>query len=205
MGQYYLPIIATTTGLSKAYSRHIIINGKREYVMAKLTEHSWWGNRFVEAVSNDIYQLARPVKVAWVGDYVDQIEDAYDTPNGNRLSSQLINDLWKWTWDTPDNKLYDVEPTDFTLEHKYLINHTKRVYVNCDEYYQNSVFDGDWCIHPLPLLTVVGNGLGGGDYSYPTEDSTPELVGTWAWDEISIEDAPPTGYQEIVPMFKEKR
>ena len=27
-----------------------------------------------------------------------------------------------------------------------------------NSYYKRCVFDGGWCIHPLPLLTVIGNG-----------------------------------------------
>ena len=63
--------------------------------------------------------------------------------------------------------------------------------------------DGDWCIHPLPLLTCIGNGLGGGDYTNPTLASTDHLLGTWAWDEITITDEPINDYEEIYPLFKE--
>lgn len=62
---------------------------------------------------------------------------------------------------------------------------------------------GDWCIHPLPLLTCLGNGLGGGDYRSPTDDSSDFLVGTWAWDNLSIKDKPILEYNELQPVFKE--
>jgi hypothetical protein len=64
-----------------------------------------------------------------------------------------------------------------------------------------------WCIHPLPLLTCIGNGYGGGDYMRPTPSSDYDMVGAWAWDEISIEDDSPLlddGYAEIFPIFKEE-
>ena len=80
----------------------------------------------------------------------------------------------------------------------------ERKYINCSTYYKNSEMTEKWCLHPLPIMTCIGNGLGGGDYSSPTDDSTEEYVGYWAWDEISIEDQPPANYTEIEPVFKEK-
>ena len=62
---------------------------------------------------------------------------------------------------------------------------------------------GDWCIHPLPLLTCIGNGLGGGDYTDTTDDSTEDYVGYWAWNKISIADTAPDDYTELSPIFKE--
>ena len=68
-----------------------------------------------------------------------------------------------------------------------------------------SKYDGfEWCVHPLPLLTCIGNDLGGGDYRYPTKDSTTDLVGTWAFDKISIQDDLIPFYKEITPVFKEQ-
>ena len=65
--------------------------------------------------------------------------------------------------------------------------------------------DGDkWCMHPLSLLTAIGNGYGGGDYRSPTLASTFELVGYWAWDEINITDNIPENYELLQPIFKEK-
>lgn len=56
-----------------------------------------------------------------------------------------------------------------------------------------------WRIHPLPLLTAIGNGLGGGDYYGINTDD----VGTWAWNEISVEDEPPVEYTEVKYTFRE--
>ena len=52
------------------------------------------------------------------------------------------------------------------------------------EYIKNNTVD-EWCLHPLSLLTALGNGKGGGDYHGINED----LIGYWAFDEISFEDA----------------
>ena len=47
-----------------------------------------------------------------------------------------------------------------------------------------------WTVHPLPLLTCDGNGRGGGDWHEENPDGTEKenakLVGTWAYDHISV-------------------
>ncbi len=195
MGQYYRAIIKKNNRYS-VYNRDIIRNGKCEYMVAKLTEHSWWLNEFVNAVCLNIYK--EKSHIAWVGDYADDM----DTVNG--LNHTEIKKLHKRTWDC---KGKSVEVSDFTLDGKYLINHTKKQFVDCSKFFENSIMHsqyGDWCFHPLPLLTCIGNGLGDGDYCSPTDESTEKYVSAWAWDKISIEDTPLEGFAEIFPIFKEK-
>lgn len=195
MGQYFRAITQKNTGTTTVYNRHIKRKDKEEYTFAKLTEHSWWLNEFVNAVCLGIYQQKENIRVAWVGDYADDV----DTING--LDHEKIVKLHKLTWDC---KGIAVEPTDFTLDNLYLINDTKKQFVDCNKYYKSSVTKDDWCFHPLPILTCIGNGQGGGDYNYPTDDSTIEYVGAWAWDKISIKDNKPEDYEEINVTFKEK-
>lgn len=195
MGQYYRAITQKQNGTITVYNRNIIRNGEEEYMVAKLTEHSWWLNEFVNAICLDVYQRHEPTRIAWVGDYADDI----DSING--LDNEKITKLHRHCWDC---KGVAVMPTDFTLKDKYLVNHSGCEYVDCNKYYKNSLMKDGWCMHPLPLLTCIGNGLGGGDYCSPTDDSTAELVSTWAWDEISIMDEPPKDYEELVVTFKEK-
>ena len=47
MGQYYRTLKKESNGRLVVYNRNIIVDGKEEYMMAKLTEHSWWYNPFV--------------------------------------------------------------------------------------------------------------------------------------------------------------
>ena len=64
MGQYYQPILGNVYGgQCKVFDRSV--NG--EYTMAKLLEHSWWNNTFVNAFSAFLYN--NPGRVCWVGDY----------------------------------------------------------------------------------------------------------------------------------------
>lgn len=201
MGQYYNILMKEENKNTVVYNRDLIVNGKKEYTMAKLTEHSWWYNPMVNAIAEKIYLTNNPVQVIWMGDYACDFIEENEEFNG--ITYNKLQKLYERCWS--DNK--KTEPlfsTEFTLNDTYLVNHTKKQYIDCSLYYKNSVMKDDWCLHPLPLLTCIGNGLGGGDYRYPTDNSTTDLVGTWAYDKISISDNPINDYEEIYPIFKEK-
>lgn len=70
MGQYY-NILTYKNKKYKIYDRSLDHNdgNKPEYMLAKLTEHSWIYNDTMMSFSNIIYQ--NPMKIAWVGDYSD--------------------------------------------------------------------------------------------------------------------------------------
>ncbi len=204
MGQYYRVITQQGQNHFKIYNRNIIVGNKQEYTPAKLTEHSWWLNPFVNAICESIYKT--PKKVVWLGDYsMDFMDDFQDGFNG--LSRERIKHWDKIVWGKNDKSIA-IKDTTFTLDGKYLLNHSKRTFVNGSTFFKRNLMKskdcGEWCMHPLPLLTCIGNGCGGGDYRYPTDDASIDLIGTWAFDEISVEDEKPTNYKEIKPIFKEK-
>jgi len=175
MGQYYNVVV---------YNNNRIITYNRkvdgEYTMAKLMEHSWWYNPFVSSITKLLYE--NPCKVAWVGDYSEEINPK----------------LYKLAW---KRKTHSIHRDELHLHNKYLINDTKKVYLNCNNYYQRnrSMARNGWVIHPLPLLTSIGNGLGLGDYHGTNMDA----VGSWSWDNIFIQDDIPVGYEELEYIFRE--
>lgn len=173
MGQYYNIIIKERDAERvKAYDRHL----DGQYTMAKLMEHSYYLNEMVNAVAEKLYH--RPSQIAWVGDYAD--EDNLE--------------LWTYAW---KRKRYCMlHKTEFTLNGRYIVNHTKKQIFDCWEYLIEAVKEqkNEWIIHPLPLLTAVGNGNGGGDYHGLNEES----VGAWAWDELEIVD-----YERIPELKKQ--
>ena len=57
-----------------------------------------------------------------------------------------------------------------------------------------------WCINPIPLLTSIGNGHGGGDYRGDDPNSD---VGSWAFDKIYITALRPGSMEEIMYYFAE--
>ena len=79
----------------------------------------------------------------------------------------------------------------FKMEHKFLINLTKKEYIDMDAYISRSMTKDGWCVHPLPLMTSTGGDQGGGDYheGYICQS----YVGEWAYDEITIKDKAPKG------------
>lgn len=192
MGQYYNIIIKEKGKETiQAYDRHIDGN----YTMAKLMEHSWYLNDMVNAICEKLYH--KPSHIAWVGDYANE--------NGDDL--ELYQSAWGDENKEPNYQM--LHKTDFTLNGRYLVNHTKKLVLNCWEYLKDSIKsptnkDG-WIIHPLPLLTALGNGRGGGDYRGINEDK----VGSWSWDLLEIvewedkEELLKKGYTDYKILFEE--
>lgn len=154
---------------------------------AKLMEHSYVGNNFVEAVEFLLIDTGEEKarwagnRIVWAGDYADQEPD-----KGENLYS-LVGEHGL-------EMLIESIPSDY----HYLINWDKKQYVDktkCKPINQNwNTYD--LTVHPLPLLTADGNGRGGGDYS-----GDDEYVGIWSRDRISLMKDVPEGFTEIIPNF----
>lgn len=177
MGQYYRPVTKIDGELT-VYNRDV----DGHYTLAKLTEHSWWENDMVNAVVKNLYR--KKGHLAWVGDYAEDEETPVPM---------------KYIWGDQSDAV-EVLSTDFRLDGKYLVNYTQNLYVDLDEYKQKSQ-DKGWILSPLPLLTAIGNGRGGGDYR---GEACADKVGTWAWDLISIEDEAPEGFVKMDLEFKDE-
>lgn len=177
MGQYYHavvlpPLSANKSEIIAAYNPHKYGNG------AKLMEHSWKGNNFVQTVESFFTpgEKFHKFRLVWAGDYADPEE-------GREENLYDLSDVKVET--TPNRKV--------KKEFRYIVNHTKKLYV--DKCKMTKDKDG-WVVHPLPILTCDGNGRGGGDYRPQTPKET-QLVGSWARDIISVEKTPPTGFTEV--------
>lgn len=154
---------------------------------AKLMEHSYLHNRFVSSVCRFIAKNGI-VCVTWAGDYADPHESE------TRCLYELAEGY--------DTIAEDSSPINYDRNtgFRFLINHTKREYVDMWDYQFNPLVTmTKMVIHPLPLLTCEGNGRGGGDY----EGLNMELVGSWAGDEICFSDEVPEDYFNIDPVFVE--
>lgn len=172
MGQYYTPL--TQKGDDLKTRKSYTLKYKGEHNGYKLTEHSWWFNPVMNAFVKLLYR--DPHRVAWVGDYSkERFLIKYNRNNEVELTIDELN-----------------------LEGLYLVNHSKKVFLDCNDYYNRCSNDG-WCLHPLSLLTAVGNGEGGGDYF----GENSEDVGAWVWDIISVENEPPKDFNEVKYTFIE--
>ena len=175
MGQYYRGVILKKENKKtvKAFVRSYDYNNG-----AKLMEHSWCGNKYVNAL--EILILANPQRVVWAGGYADEDKGYKSNLFGRCDDKKKVN---------PPN-------TDEVISAKYVVNHTKKVFVD-----KSKISRDNWNmrIHPLPLLTVEGNGRGGGDYHFDEEKPTEseKMIGAWARDLISIEYEKPKGFKEL--------
>lgn len=189
MGQYYMPIIENEHGRT-VFDRRV----DGEYTMAKLMEHSYWDNPFCCAFAEKLVDT--PTKVCWVGDYAEpeECEDLGFT----------YNEVWGESyW----NNAVGVKSTDFSLDNvRYLVNETRKQVVDLKEYKRKAILSKPryGTINPIPLLTCLGNGRGGGDF-HGSDKSTNSYVGRWAWDVIYLtNNEPPKDYRKIHPVFIEE-
>lgn len=190
MGQYFRPILGDKYGLNcKVFDRSV----DGEYTLAKLLEHSWWCNPFVNAFSEFLYNETS--RTCWVGDYADEPDD-FDFQNCSAFYVPCYKEVWGETISTNT-----VSSSDFTLDGKFLLNHDTKQFIDLDEYKSASVDKHGWVIHPLPLLTAVGNDRGGGDFH---EGNTGfDNVGIWAWQLLSFVDKTPKDFSKFNLVFKE--
>ena len=198
MGQYYKPSIlkknwrTANNAVKVTLSSYDFDNG------AKLMEHSYVGNEFVGAVCN---LLSRPeyfgLPFVWSGDYAD----AAPTRTGMH---QIYEDALGYIYGKHDKKtkaysaLLKTIPSYEEMEKEgfggYIVNLTKKEYVKIP-----NKTKGKLTVHPLPLLTADGNGLGGGDYRI--ED---ERVGSWKFDKIGVtkDIKPYKDFKEVYGFFE---
>lgn len=195
MGQYYRQLIGNEAGqvLSVHDCISVLPDGDFDRNGIKLMEHSWIGNLFVESVSKLLYNA--PKRVVWVGDYANEVGD-FDF---NIPSKPIIPDYYAAWGDWVVPSIVEADE-NFTIVGKFLLNHDTHEYIEITNegylFYSQPAEKSalPWYIHPLPLLTAVGNDRGGGDfhkgYGY-------ENVGIWAWHLLEVSDGAPMEYEEM--------
>ena len=204
MGQYYKAVVIQENG------DEYVLDPTRYGDGRKLMEHSWVGNVFVNLVLSFITGNAS--MIAWVGDYSNEQngDKGYNFGDGFISSvddfNKIYDDVWGANYETKHIKKLlprGIKQAQFTcVETDYfLVNLTKKIYVDLNKYCFESIDrDGQWCINPLPILTCVGNGLGGGDYY---GERGREEIGSWAFDRIYFSDLRPSLFTEVNLSFKE--
>ena len=191
MGQYYYPTILRQKGkrfYSEQYYSWDFNNG------LKLMEHSYIGNEFVKAVISQLFN--RPGRLAWMGDY----HEAGDITHADLDKAFRTHYAKYHTREESTDKPFS-KPTGSTKTGRFILNHDRHEYIDMRVYSDKAPADSWGCkIHPLPLLTAVGNGRGGGDYWGVDQDR----VGSWAGDLIETQDAKPNGYLDITDLIEFK-
>ncbi len=144
----------------------------------KIFEHAYMDNLFVLAVANELYR--KPHRLAWVGDEAD-IPDYCKNGMPEAAAKALQERLGQ------DHE--NLVPCKFTFAGKVIINHSKKLFLDMDKFIKKYAPTAKNLLCPLPYLTAIGNGY------------TEGGVGSWAWDIISIDEAPPMGYNEYYVSF----
>ncbi len=189
MGQYYRPcILKKNWKLAKQPIMAALTSWSFDDG-AKLMEHSYIGNHFVSAVAQLLSSKYFGHPFVWCGDYADSV-----------TIRSVEHDLYLDARKFEESKEYDKirgMVADEWQDFKYLINLTKKVYVKLPKYADKK--QGEWWVHPLPLLTAFGNGRGGGDYGL--ED---DRVGSWAFDRIGMsnDDKDIEGMKKVDGFFE---
>ena len=205
MGQYYRAMVVDENNDMKVLSPHDFDNG------AKLTEFSWCGNWFVNAVLSLIHN--KKVKIAFIGDYAHEPFDESESFYASVMSKESYEKYYEAAWSRDEKfklRKYrfdkaDLELLDLDTIGTYLVNHDTGEYLDIGAYI-NEVkvfkFGTYWAANPLPLLTACGNGLGGGDFhSY---NIGYDYVGTWAFATLEYANLIPIGYKQVHFIFKEE-
>ena len=198
--QFFRPVIQSNRK-TNVYDRTYILR-KREYRSPdRLIEHALIGDKFVNSICEKIYNSHVPTRITWLGNKSYKLMEL-PVCNLNGIHPLKIRYYCSKYWNK-DTYTTSAVASDFSIIDKIIVNHSKKIYIDGAKYYKNSVVNGV-CLNPIPLLTCIGNGLGVGDYNYPTEDSDFHLIGSWAWDDLSIYHEPPAGYRELNITFKSK-
>ena len=209
MGQYYRPVLISEDESIRMLVPHEYNN------FQKLMEHSYIGNKFVNAVCTLIWQ--NPTRLAWIGDYSD---DEYGDLYERKLPREEFMRIFRSVWGNADDAVV-VHPKPRNVitmkSRRYIVNHTQHCFISLREYiarckwtergcYINGQYNPletwEMCVHPLPLLTACGNDRGCGDYDkgYPNY----HRVGEWAFDLIECTDKKPEGYDKLDIVFTER-
>lgn len=178
MGQYYEAILKFKNGI------FMKIEPKGG---AKLTEHSYTENDFVLRVC-DLIQTNGATNLAWIGDY-SKIDDSEDELTREMINKSINNKFFSLV------EIFDMSCSEFVKrkvlkisenlkKNEYtIINATTGEFINMKDYVFHNQ-EKDYILHPLPLLTAIGNGRGGGDYYGENE----KLIGSWAGNKFYILD-----------------
>lgn len=197
MGQYYkVHFVRESTGEVSVFTPGVIDREDNvEGEGIKLLEHSYWNNPFCCAITS-LLTGDNKAYITWCGDYAEESE------------TRRLGFHHKTVWGVSPHQYPRIAPPYFHMDEQVaLLNHSKHQYLDLKKYkekfdkMQSETSYRLWCIHPLPLLTALGNGRGGGDYS--SSMLNYNKVGIWAGDLLSVGD-PLTGYTEVDAFFVER-
>lgn len=198
MGQYYRVIISNIR--ERKVFKPIFGTKLTEQAHGLILDNGVWEDSGTVVAVMEKLEYS-PHFIAWVGDYSEDLLDAIPEVEPYSYAARP--------------KYQEVFPgfSDVGLlcrdgkEHgnmRYLLNISKNLYVDLQKLAEIRKEDKGKYIYysPLPLLTAVGNGRGGGDYDVTANDA--DKVGSWAWDWVSVDSGVPAGFKKLEVNFREE-
>jgi hypothetical protein len=179
MGQYFKIIFLSENG-----DIRIFINPSNYKCGAKILEHSYVGSNLLKVVAFLLSPEGMMYKsrIVWAGDYAEPEPNDENDENLYHIADQDVNMFKQYINPIPD-----------VAYCRYIVNHTKRFYVDADEtHLPLCTHEDNW--HPLPFLIFEGETPLGG-----TDD---HLYGIWSRDVISMERTVPKGYEQLKCEFR---
>lgn len=176
MGQTYRLIIlndARRTAPSKDKIEKYFRCGFHGGGIGKMCEFSYIGNWGVNAF---LTYLKTPKRVVCAGEYAD-----IETKSNKNLYELCKSYGIEIKYDKVSSK---VKKHTF----RYIINESKKEYLDLTENLAIANSEDDLIFHPLPILISEGNGRGMGDYG----GISIQYVGTWARDLIRVSGNKPS-------------
>lgn len=178
MGQYFKAVVlkpdwekSKDTPIMWSIHPHDFGNG------LKIMEHAYVGNNYVAEVCRKLGGAYKGYPFVWCGDY------------GN-------NEIYKASKAFIEEHHDELKiPTSGESIFRYILNYDTKEYVVIPTF---SI--GSFKLHPLPLLCSCGNGEGGGDY-YSSDDDKMEIVGSWAYNHIGLDNKVPNDFKELKINF----
>jgi hypothetical protein len=217
MGQYYNYVIEHPD--RKTFFKKPITG------FAKFTEQVEFDNPNLLCALSEIYN--KPRRIAFTGDYFEDVLDEpkfkekakrYNFKSDNIYSEKTSQDELEYRKNIYSKLYSDFKPSevvDFNHDairvfpkDMVLINYDKKEFIRLPDFdvIDNEVpKNGRYLVHPLPVLTAIGNGQGNGDYLTNNENHPHfKHVGSWALDiiEYAHTDKIPEGFENRTEDFQ---
>lgn len=158
----------------------------------KLAEHSYVGNKYINAVLHQIeFGSWKNKPLVWACDYDNNsaFGKAYDSSSTIKIHKDDHDKIWEH---------YD----------SIIINNSKKEYIDLAEYQMHYIDRSSAIVHPFPILTSSTNKhMGGGDFDFEG-DKYGDWRSRWAGDKFvvtRITTKIPSNYTNISHIWFENR
>lgn len=184
------------------------------YLLRQKPYHVMWGGDYI-VLDDSIKDLTRNEQLLGISTYTTyedfdcnnndiQQKDYYDKVKfiGDNVGQWEKIDVWD-----ESVQYFDWENTHSVKYSGYLVNHSKKIAVDLEKYYETSRYLNNKglnvSIDLVPVLTETGGGTPMAMFDGVSIDTTEELAGEWCGDLLQIIDTLPEDYELIHCCFAE--